>query len=105
MTTSRQRAQTLALDIVKKQDGVPAFARELIVLMRENNEQPTSLRNRDRDRQRGSGALICARNGDRVDALEPWRKPARHSLGSSKVIVARRKPSSSVAANRDLLLK
>src|SRR4029453_9171233 len=39
MTTSRQRAQTLALDIVKKQDGGPAFARELMVLMRENNGQ------------------------------------------------------------------
>jgi len=73
--------------------------------MRENNGQSTSLRNHDRDRRREARALICAPNGESVDELEPWRKPARHSLGSSKVIVARRKPSSSVAANRDLLLK
>jgi hypothetical protein len=42
MTTSRERALTLALDIVKKQAGGAAFARELIVLMQEYNEQTTS---------------------------------------------------------------
>jgi hypothetical protein len=74
-------------------------------LMQEYNGQTTSLRDRERSRERCREVPICARNGEAVAALEPWRTPARHGLGSCKVIVARRKPSSSTAANRDLLLK
>jgi len=53
--------------------------------MHGRNEKSTALRNAAR-RIRG-----------RIRRLEPWARPARHVHGSRKVIVARRKPSSSSA--------
>jgi hypothetical protein len=87
MTTSRERALTLALDIVKKQAGASASACELIVLMQERNGETAALRNHGRNH------------------LEPDGAPARHAPGSSKVIVARRKPRSSAPSADTFFLK
>jgi hypothetical protein len=42
MTTSQERALTLALDIVKTQDGEAVRASEFIVLMQERNVETAS---------------------------------------------------------------
>jgi len=82
MTTSRQRAQTLALDIVKKQDGGAVFARELMVLMREYNGQTSSVRNRERNDRRSRRALICARA---AGPLTSWNLGSRPRVMLSEV--------------------
>jgi hypothetical protein len=106
MTTSRQRAQTLALDIVKKQDGGAAIGRESIVLMREYNGQTAFVRNRERNRERACGALNLRTRRQSADEAEPGRMAARHALGSSQS--SRRKTKTEPlppAADRDLVLK
>jgi hypothetical protein len=45
MTTSRERALTLALDIVKKQAGPPLSASEFIILMQRRNAKTTHVSN------------------------------------------------------------
>src|SRR5687768_12137561 len=74
MTTSRERAQTLAPDIVKTQAGHPTYRSVFSVLMHARNAHPLCR------------AQSCS------TFLEPWIGPARPVLGSRKVIVARRKP-------------
>ena len=88
----RERAQTLALDIVKNASWAPHVLTAEIGAFDARTQQQIG---RPRTRARSSAWIRALTVGTLV-------APARHVLGSSKVIVARRKPSSSNAASRYL---
>jgi hypothetical protein len=64
MTTSRERALTLAPDIVKKQAGRAVYAGQISILMQGRNAKTTAVRNpaqvRARRAARGFGTFVAA---------------------------------------------